>query len=314
LKDQEEEIMVIKSDRLMYIILISCIVLTACSQPSQGLVVASTATSQGQDTIVSASPTVPSLEIVKPTAEFHCPEGITEQSDKTWHIVVLNASDFWGLDKAYAALVEKCVGVKVELGRYAVGNLRTSGVLSVLRQQEPTISQLADLPSALSEADVVIMGGLGRPDISLVSENLWDMDACVSATGSPKNCNPASMEQLISDLKFVWGEIFKLRDNQPTILRAVDVYVANIRNWNEEGITLACTRCFENYSNAVRIAAEDYHIPFLSRYDVFNGINHDEDPIEKGYLVMDGIHPSELGAQVIAERLVQMGFAAVPPP
>jgi hypothetical protein len=314
LKDQEEEIMVIKSDRLMFIFLISCIVLSACGQPSQGTEEASTPTIQEPGATVPASPAVSSQVIVTPTAEFHCPEGITEQSNKTWHIVVLNASDFWGLGEAYAALVEKCVGVKVELSRYAIGNMRTSGVLSVLRQQEPTISQLADLPTALSEADVVIMGGLGSPDISLVSGNLWDMDACVSATGPPKNCNPASMEQLISDLKFVWAEIFKLRNNQPTILRAVDVYVANIGDWNEEGITLACTRCFENYSNAVRIAAEAYHIPFLSRYDVFNGVNHDEDPIEKGYLVMDGIHPSELGAQMIAERLVQMGFAPVPPP
>jgi len=67
-------------------------------------------------------------------------------------------------------------------------------------------------------------------------------------------------------------------------------------------------------SDAARLAAEPYGIPFLSRLDAFNGPDHDEDPREKGYIVSDGEHPSDLAAQYTAELLSQMGYEPVPPP
>jgi lysophospholipase L1-like esterase len=75
-----------------------------------------------------------------------------------------------------------------------------------------------------------------------------------------------------------------------------------------------CSRCFENYSNAIHLAAEAYHIPFIRRYDIFNGVNHDEDAVAKGYIFEDGMHPSVLGAQVIAEQITRLGYEPVPPP
>jgi hypothetical protein len=65
---------------------------------------------------------------------------------------------------------------------------------------------------------------------------------------------------------------------------------------------------------AVRLAAEAYDIPFLSRYDAFNGANHNEDPREKGYIRSDGEHPSDLAGQYTAELLSQMGYEPVPSP
>jgi len=52
----------------------------------------------------------------------------------------------------------------------------------------------------------------------------------------------------------------------------------------------------------------------LRRLDAFNGPGHEEDPREKGYIVSDGEHPSDLAAQYTAELLSQMGYEPVPQP
>jgi hypothetical protein len=62
---------------------------------------------------------------------------------------------------------------------------------------------------------------------------------------------------------------------------------------------------------AVRMAAEAQNIPFLSRYDDFNGADHGEDPREKGYIRSDGEHPSALASRYTAELLSEMGYEPV---
>jgi lysophospholipase L1-like esterase len=94
----------------------------------------------------------------------------------------------------------------------------------------------------------------------------------------------------------------------------MDLYTPLINDYIEKGLLLACTTCLENYSDAIRLAAEAYHIPFIRRYDLYNGANHDEDAVVKGFIMDDGAHPSNLGAQQIAEQLSQVGYEPISPP
>ena len=57
-----------------------------------------------------------------------------------------------------------------------------------------------------------------------------------------------------------------------------------------------------------------FNIPFLSRYDAFNGPNHDEHPREKGYIRGDGEHPTELASEYTAKLLPDIGYRPVMPP
>jgi hypothetical protein len=41
---------------------------------------------------------------------------------------------------------------------------------------------------------------------------------------------------------------------------------------------IECTQCQETFNSAVRQAADAFHIPLVSVYDAFDGVNHDEDP------------------------------------
>ena len=222
-----------------------------------------------------------------------------------WNLVVIGDSSLWGVGEAFASQIEKDVGVKVVLEDFALPVLSAGAVLKILQTEES-----AKLNDALREAEVVVM--FVNPVDSIDPEKPLDLSCYVSI--APSSCNPASFERWTSDLKAIWAEIFKLRQGQQTILRATDNYNPLVSPWNEHYIFEACTECWVNMSNAARLAAETYNIPFVSRLDAFNGLNHDEDPREKGYIRSDGVHLSDLGSQYTAELLSQMGYEPVSPP
>lgn len=238
---------------------------------------------------------------------YEMPQG----SDAVWNLVVIGDSSLWELGEAFASQIEQDVGVKVVLEDYTLPGLSAGEVLQVLQTGKSTRFRLEKLPAALKDAEVVVM--FVNPVNSIDPEKPLNLGGCFSFH-APGNCEPESFEKWISDLKAIWAEIIKLRNGQPTILRATDLYNPLVSPWKERGVFEACTGCWENMSNAARLAAEAYDIPFLSRLDAFNGPNHEEDPREKGYIVSDGEHPSDLAAQFTAELFSEMGYEPVPQP
>jgi len=63
----------------------------------------------------------------------------------------------------------------------------------------------------------------------------------------------------------------------------------------------------------IREAADEYGAGTASWYDAFNGTDHDEDPVEKGYIGPDGMHQSLVGQKVQAEVLHALGYAPIIP-
>ena len=55
-------------------------------------------------------------------------------------------------------------------------------------------------------------------------------------------------------------------------------------------------------------AASENNIPVALVHLVFNGPDGEQDPILEGYLINDGLHPSELGATVIADLHQELGY------
>jgi len=228
-----------------------------------------------------------------------------------WNLVVVGDSSLWGLGEALASQIENDVGVKVVLDDFAIATLSAGQVLQVLQTGETHDFQLRKLPAALQDAEFIVI--FVNPYDSVDPEKPLNFDGCFSAS-APSSCNPTSLEKWTTDLKMIWAEVFKLRNGLPTILRATDIYNPLVSSWNQYDIFEACTECWENFSIAARLAAEAYNIPFLSRYDAFNGMDHMEDPREKGYIHADGEHPSDLMNQFTAELLSRMGYEPVSQP
>ncbi len=231
-------------------------------------------------------------------------ESLPQGSDAVWDLVIIGDSSLWLLGDAYAAKIEEDVGVQVEVHDFANQAGSAGEVLEVLKGNTDNL-RLEGLPELLSEAEVVVMWV--NPEDSVDPKNPMDFGGCFMYQ-APKNCQPDTFHTYTDDLKDIWRQILKLRRGKETILRATDLYNPLFIRWEEYGVLTACTECWVNLSNAARLAAEAYNIPFLSRFDAFNGPDHSEDPRLKGYICEDGEHPSDLGAAYTAELLGAMGY------
>jgi len=235
-----------------------------------------------------------------------------QESGDQWHLVVIGDSSLWRLGKAFAAQIEKDLGVEVVLADYALPELSAGQVLADLQRETPPYGRMRpEFAEDLRQAEVVVM--FVNPRDSVDPGKPLDLEGCFTSR-LPAACSPEAFEQYTADMKALWAEILALRGGEPAVLRATDLYNPLVSPWRDAGVFEACTGCWQNMSDAVRLAAEAYNIPFLSRLDAFNGPDHDEDPREKGFIHGDGEHPSELGAQFTAELLSQMGYEPVSPP
>lgn len=240
-----------------------------------------------------------------------CAPSLPPVETPVWHLVVLGDSSLWELGRALEARIEQELGVEVVVDDYAWPRLSAGEVLQVLQTGASQRSGLESLPAALAEAEIVVM--LVNPLHSIIPEKPLDLEGCF-LSAAPGACDPETFERWTADLRAIWAEILLLRKGQPTILRATDLYNPLVVPWNKAGVFEACTSCWVNMSQAARLAAETYGIPFLSRLEAYNGPNFDQDPREKGYIARDGEHPSERGAIFTADMLVQMGFDGLPQP
>jgi len=245
------------------------------------------------------------LDYCAPSSDL--PKGPTA----VWDLVIIGDSSLWRLGPAYASQIESDVGVQVTLHDFALPTLSAGEVLQVLQIGQSGRAQLEQLPDALKDAEVVVMFVNLNDSVDPANPN--ELGACF-VSSPPGLCGPETLEKWTSDLEAIWAEIFSLRKGEPTILRGTDLYNPLVSSWIENGVFEACTVCWENMSNAARLASEAYGIPFLSRLDSFNGPNHDEDPRQKGLIVSDGQHPSDQAAQLTAQLLGQMGYDPVPQP
>jgi hypothetical protein len=230
-----------------------------------------------------------------------------------WHLVVISESTGWGLGTAYASQIEKDVGVKVTLDDFAIGDLSATDVLNALQTGTSSIPKLEDLPAALMKADVVLL--FPSPMGSIRDDTFLSIQRCFgNLMGTPDPCPTNGFDKYTADLEAIWAKVFELRSGKPTILRALDDASPFVSRWNENHIFNACTVCWECGSASARRAAEAFHIPFLSRYDVYNGVDHDKDPKQQGYIGGDGIHPNGLAQRYTAELLSKLGYEPVTPP
>lgn len=231
--------------------------------------------------------------------------------DVIWDLVVIGDSSLWGCGEALAAKITTDLGVEVKVHDFALPGLSAGSVREVLETgKAPSSYTLPQLPEALKEADYVIM--FVNPLDSEVPGKPIELDGCFFAS-KPGACDMTRWATYITDMEFIWNKIIEIRAGQPTILRATDIYNPLVAYWQKSGVFEDCTHCWVNMSAATRQAAENPGIPFLSRFDAFNGLAHTEDPREKGYIRDDGEHPTDLANEVTAQLLSGMGYEATIP-
>jgi len=235
-----------------------------------------------------------------------------------WDLVYITDSSGMGVADKFADNIERDTGKTVRIPGYGytVGGLTALRVLQALQSDPESLSDIKFKPlqADIAEAEVIVLFVTPRGDPSKGGVHDEGMEKCIGCDGHPsEDCTLQLYEPYIENLKAIYEEILALRNGKPTIIRAVDFYNPLISEHRKLNMEIECTQCWEIFNTAVRQAADAFNIPFVSVYDVFNGLNHDEDPREKGYIRNDGRHTSKQGQHVIADLLSEAGYEPVEP-
>ncbi len=107
------------------------------------------------------------------------------------------------------------------------------------------------------------------------------------------------------------GWLWTLRENQSTVIIALDLYNAKLPAQQEGGIEAECIAWFESWREQASQAAEANGAHFVSLQDIFNGETHDLDPTAAGLTGPSDADPgapiwrsTPTGAALHAEALI----------
>jgi len=221
----------------------------------------------------------------------------TEEPEE-WTYVVLGDSTSWGFPDFYAKYIESDLGINVTVLNRSRSDLSSGRLLEMIREDQ-------ELRSEIENATV----------ISYTANPTDHIGLRLSSGYGKHDCSDEALEGYKADLEEIVSEIFALRQGSPTIIRAMDLYCPTYGRWEkrEDGMFDEYRRCFDAVNDVIRQVAEENNIPLANVYDVFNGINHDEDPVEKGYILSDGEHTNRTGSQVIADVFRELGYEFITP-
>lgn len=215
--------------------------------------------------------------------------------------------------KVYAENISEDLGIKINVMDKWIGGLPVGLVLKALKSKDTNSYTLDHLEEYIKEAEIIVFHGNPLQSVSKDHPGEWNCGQKDIVGCYVNSCGMETFDVYIQHLKEVFGIIYKLRAGKPTMLRAYDAYNPIMMRICTPAEALAdCRICTENLNKAIRQAADEMKVPVGKVFDAWNGINHDEDPIAKGY-TKDDYHPNELGAKVIAGVLRDLGYEMIIP-
>ncbi len=128
-----------------------------------------------------------------------------------------------------------------------------------------------------------------------------------------QDCLRKALEVYKTDTDAIIAEVVSLRSPSEALIRMRDNYAFIVKDTKARGkFEVVNTYWREANEHVIQVAAK-YHIPVARSYAAFGGPNGDEDPVDKGY-VSDGFHPTEDGADILAELFRKLGYDYAPKP
>ena len=210
----------------------------------------------------------------------------------------------------YAEAISAATGRSVKVQNHSEHNsLQIDGLLREL--ESDTLRR-----EALANADIIVVG-IAHNDAAMNSND----DLCDGPNGDNPDwskynaeCAIASAELFRPKFESVYSQIVALRGGKPTIFRTINRY----NDWNgwpghdlpPEGIQ-ATKEVIDAWNKMICKAAEENGFLCADIYSAFNG---SDGLTPSGDLVAaDYTHPSDKGNEVIAQILVNLGFAPLVP-
>lgn len=217
-----------------------------------------------------------------------------------WDLLFFSDSLGWSVAHQWAARIEAELGVEVTVHDYATGNLSAVKI-------DQWLAPGGLHRQLLAEAEIISF--FGNPRGSGV---VADSETCISPSTIPRE-PPAEYSSADWDgykkvLRSIYESIFEARAGEPTVVRAMDFMLSVVAEWKEAGIYDECLRELTLMNEVIAEVAAEYGVPVASVFSAFNGVNHDEDPKEKGWIGSDRIHTNAEGQAAMVEVFHGLGY------
>ena len=235
------------------------------------------------------------------------------QKDQEWDLLWVTDSSGSGVADIYGEFIAQDLGIQVNVLDKWKGGLAAGRLLKALQGETTNNYDLDRMREYVREAEVIVI--YGNPEQSVSDNNPWDWNCGQDFSKCYVNaCEMDTFKKYIEDLKEIYSIIFSLREGKPTIIRAIDAYNPRlVSQCTPDGLFDECRQCWENYNDAIHQAADEMGVPVANVFDAWNGLDHTEDPNDKGYTQSDKAHANKAGATVIAELLRDLGYETIIP-
>jgi lysophospholipase L1-like esterase len=200
-------------------------------------------------------------------------------------------------------------GPSVQLANLAVSGWTSDSLVEALAT-EPVREAVASA--------TVLTWNIGGNDL-LAARSRYKAGACGGFDN--QQCYRTAVDRFQRNWDRILEEILTLRSASDTVLRTMDIYHPYARidqaanSWPDDGdltdfdISQPYLEEVNAYIHATTAAAG---IPCAAVYQAFHGVTGMEDPVAKGYIAPDGLHPSDAGYAAISDQLRLLGYAPLP--
>ncbi len=225
-----------------------------------------------------------------------------------WNLVSISDSMFGSGEEnhleavdAYAAGIERDLGVKVTVHGYWLGGYTSDQVLDIIQSDEV-------LRAALSSADVIVFE---VPIGEVRSECPWDNVEWHPLPGTPtewSGCTARTAARNTANAGRIIDAIVALRSPSDALILASNLWENGYRDSLARGIEPQMRDMFTAANAAVAAAAASHGIPVADAWTAFMGSDGRTDPVATGDLLDDMSHLTPQGAAKLAALWRGLGY------
>ncbi len=202
----------------------------------------------------------------------------------------------------YSDVLAADLDVSVEPQNFAVGGLRSAGLLASLRNDEA-------VRAAVASADVLTVY-IGMNDFMLPA---YDHVAGSCGGIDNQDCLRNAYDEFRANLQSALDEVALLNQDPRLLLRLCDIYYPTTGDAAAAQFETVLGPFLQSMNEAIHFEGAKRGVAVAAVFTAFNGPTGTEDPFAEGLLRDDGVHPSSTGFEQIATALRDTGYAPLVP-
>lgn len=220
-----------------------------------------------------------------------------------------NGLAIYGYVPRYRDFVEQDTAVAVQLTNLSQLGWTSGQLLDALRTN-------ASYRDSIKHSQIVSWD-IGGNDF-LRARDSYKAGTCGGALN--RDCLAGAIALFKANWTAILQELTSLRNPRNTMMRTMDFYnpyvTVDSATYSGPDKTVSDFQVFKPYlddlNTYIHASTAAYGIPAARVYAAFNGACGCEDPVAKGYISFDGLHPTTTGHRVIAGLFRALGYAPLP--